>query len=819
MGNCWLFYWFLLASGAVTASSSDCTRARAICESFQLENNAVSLESTVIFEHLEARVITLNPGQEFVEADVPYPTLEQDWCDRRTLVYVWHGIYISVDGFRTSARPLVLASTMINGTVTSLVVQNGHLIMAAGGQVVIYTIDDRTAVASTGLGSPVNRVVASFCCVSDIWCRLVKPLVVAYDQASDGSGFYLSEDGGKSFQAKQFDVNIQGPIYGMALTRSFDCIIGLKKIGNQGIFSRQSYRADNYSIPTTLPFTISNATVDLRFVKFVSEFGSLLLWDDNKLYYSPNAGQTVLPIEFHADSRSVAGANIFLPSEKLRQVITSESGEFAALTTDDRILFGREGFRTLATEIIDSDYLVNNRSLLSFTENGNIEVLQPIQLESDRPARFKRHLMLVHDKMLAVTPPLERCRYQSLDTNYTRELLYIDKGELFLLETTLTAKTWEDNILTMSVSNQHLVKVRSEYAKNEITMEGTHTQVLLTSLTQENKHDAGVREDGLLGLRSSLVHPSLECDSGASQAIGNVVVGCPPSKHIKIRSNATTCAKLKNYDYTVTPADYDLTFLRGINGKPSESLSLHYNNLKYGCPIKAYVFEPFLPTFDLYDGDKFIEQIKADFVLYEINGIHAYKYGQTFSEARCKQTTQSWKTMLQQQTNPDPRTAWTRQNYVNCTKANNFPNQRNQSFDDQFEVLCADCPNRVEFTDLNGIFIFEAIVVDPDYSFCDLRTRFSVEVYGASLKQDIPELAITGVVSLICVVVVYLSFIALGQYRRWRAKYLQEQERLYDEIMRMSSDESLVSEGDPRPSTAATARIKAVFHDKSQNID
>lgn len=62
-----------------------------------------------------------------------------------------------------------------------------------------------------------------------------------------------------------------------------------------------------------------------------------------------------------------------------------------------------------------------------------------------------------------------------------------------------------------------------------------------------------------------------------------------------------------------------------------------------------------------WNGNEFVEQVSADFVMFEVNGMYNYQYLQSVEDAKCVSQPQNWTSLLsQQQYEPNPNTAWTR---------------------------------------------------------------------------------------------------------------------------------------------------------------
>ncbi|XP_063048599.1 cation channel sperm-associated auxiliary subunit delta-like, partial [Engraulis encrasicolus] len=110
----------------------------------------------------------------------------------------------------------------------------------------------------------------------------------------------------------------------------------------------------------------------------------------------------------------------------------------------------------------------------------------------------------------------------------------------------------------------------------------------------------------------------------------------------------TTCtqgilsqAQLRNFTYNISKEVYDPEFLARPNAATSD-LTIQYDYFELLCPLLVYHDMPWMPRFELWEDDTFVEYVKADFVLREIHGMHNYQYLQTAKKAKCVSQPQDW---------------------------------------------------------------------------------------------------------------------------------------------------------------------------------
>ncbi|CDQ56069.1 unnamed protein product [Oncorhynchus mykiss] len=279
---------------------------------------------------------------------------------------------------------------------------------------------------------------------------------------------------------------------------------------------------------------------------------------------------------------------------------------------------------------------------------------------------------------------------------------------------------------------------------------------ILQVATDDNGAMAVLTSDGVLyygraGLEATTVRKA------------HILIGCPPGKHTRVLKDITTCTKgtftqeqlQDNFSYVIPKAVYDPQHLFRP-GSASSDLHISYSITDYFCPLLVYHDTPWIPSLELWNGNEFVEQVSADFVMFEVNGMYNYQYLQSVEDAKCVSQPQNWTSLLsQQQYQPNPNTAWTRNNYKSCKDSDGPPLTDPEA---QYQVLNMGTRNRVLFPNYNGMYVFRVIVVDPSYSYCMLTTTFSVYVYGAFPPHPLPSCVALGIFLAIFVVLLLIGF-------------------------------------------------------------
>ncbi|MGH0151166.1 UNVERIFIED_CONTAM: hypothetical protein FKN15_032542 [Acipenser sinensis] len=491
---------------------------------------------------------------------------------------------------------------------------------------------------------------------------------------------------------------------------------------------------------TSKVFPLKESLAVLSVMQPAGMKGSLVIWTEHSLLFSPNDGQVTRPI-------AVIGNNEFPgPAVTLHGIATTGSSEIAVLTSDKRLFYGRLSMEPVIVEFKTiSD--ISAGTGMKFNAFGELVVILPVEDPAAGCVDFLHCLVIIQQALMSVTPPLATCPVELMSSEFDQRVYYIDMSQSLQLSAVYVPKASAEIFPLVTVTDPHLLAFQAVLNDDGLTSEGD----------KKYKLNAFIN------------------------------VGCPPDKHIKVLRNVTVCSKgqfnqetlQNNFTYTISkwvpvlkknkinahidPAQtvgktYDPQYLYRQDSA-AEDLRVLYSFVDLQCPLLVYVDDPWLPLLELWEGKTFVEFVPADFVMFEVHGMYNYEYQQSARSAGCVSQPQTWRSMLKTQSRPNPHTAWNRKNYVSCKDPSGPPLT---SLELEYEVLKAGSGNMVMFPSYNGFYIFKAIVVDPTYSFCELSVTFSVYVYGA-----FPEAKFDSPLTLVVFLAIFAGIMLVGFYLPW----------------------------------------------------
>lgn len=693
-----------------------------------------------------------------------YNQLERSMCHKNRAVYLDsqnNTVFVSSDFLQSSVYPLRIPTACIQGStsVTSVTFTESDIVLSVNGQIFIYKWNDGTFYRSSGSTSAVDTVVARQCCSNKEWCHILNTIVVAYS-SSGSSHIFVSYNKGFSFER----VNVgEGNVYGATVLSSYTSIaILMQKTNGKMEFHHVTYGNSTVN-PKPLSFSYSGMKKPLlSYLK--SSTGNILLTDGTAMLFSPNGGITVSEINIDA----------FVSNNSIsyKQLLSNEFGEFVAASENGELVYGREGFVTLAAKVLDD---LSSSAVLAFADReGILFILEP-QYAENGSVSFQSTEISLTNSIESVSSQISQCKCQTLWTNMKNEYA-LDKREHISFTAKIIPYPWESPNLIVTLSDPHVLPVVSLHESKYTNMAGVTSRLIDVKLderraTTANYHH-GIQAIGVSHIRLNTEPNSLRC-SHNMQRVSHVAVGCPQGKHIKIRNTEMKCTELEsNYQYEIPAHRYDPTFKQGTLGTPNEPLFVNYTFEKLGCPIKIHYKDLFRPQIDLYIGNTLLGPMLAEFVMYEVHGMYDYKYNSTVFQAGCVRHAQTWLEMVLNQTGDlDPSIAWTKNNYRSCfVKENGSTPQES----DHYEVLTNSkqtniTNSSVSWPEENGIYVFEVIVVDPDFTFCDLRTTFAVQVYGMSYQAVVPQFIVSLTFMVVCISIVIASYFIIKVNRKKKA--------------------------------------------------
>uniref|UniRef100_A0A4W5NIE8 Catsper channel auxiliary subunit epsilon n=1 Tax=Hucho hucho TaxID=62062 RepID=A0A4W5NIE8_9TELE len=178
--------------------------------------------------------------------------------------------------------------------------------------------------------------------------------------------------------------------------------------------------------------------------------------------------------------------------------------------------------------------------------------------------------------------------------------------------------------------------------------------------------------------------------------ISHFNVGCPPNRHIRVaRPWGMPCEMHSLTNYTI---------LRSVLRDPQQDdIVVYYDWEKFGCLLKTHYKNQFLPSIDLYDGDSYVRNVDANFIVWDRFGRKDYSFNATMRQVACLRESQTWISMLTGGKSLEE--AWGPENYRTCFKVD------------------------------SATYVFNVKILDPNYSFCDLHAVFAVQTYGITIPK------------------------------------------------------------------------------------
>ncbi|XP_009471402.1 PREDICTED: cation channel sperm-associated protein subunit delta [Nipponia nippon] len=325
---------------------------------------------------------------------------------------------------------------------------------------------------------------------------------------------------------------------------------------------------------------------------------------------------------------------------------------------------------------------------------------------------------------LAVWGSQQSCSVEILTGDFWNKIYYIDMHESLTLKAIFVPNPGK-----RSVSNPHVLAFSACVIEVQFTY-GRNTKYLL-HIVQDQQYFSefagadfcdGVRDGEMSAVTVDIPDNPIGC-TDVAPLTAHVAVACPPTKHIRIVKHVTACDKSliqeaalrNNFSYTISHNIYNSDFLARKHIQ-QDDLQINYNFTNLGCPLPVYYKNPW---------NRFQEHVPAEFVLFDINGMHNHDHVLTAHDAHCISQPQNWTFLLEEQESPDPNTAWTRRNYMSCKDRNGLELKWPSI---KYQVPDGD-KNKIIFPPYNGLYIFNAIVLDTFYSCYDLSQYMSVVLF------------------------------------------------------------------------------------------
>ncbi|KAK1170573.1 cation channel sperm-associated protein subunit epsilon-like [Acipenser oxyrinchus oxyrinchus] len=460
------------------------------------------------------------------------------------------------------------------------------------------------------------------------------------------------------------------------------------------------------------PHSVPQGPFKMKFI--LSAWPSLLLWNDELMFYSYKNNSE------YGNLHMSGSSNLTLLSggSRIHQVILDDSWNVVVKMANNVFFYCKAGMDELirlhnweekSTNMIF--YLNNNGHLLVLKFNGS--KLEPHRYPLD---------MEVKSSISTV------CTYLTFQHSMNKPWYFIDKGEqlefwaliIYPENMGINLQTFGYRLDLLQMKTRTQFEIAYQICSKNMTIAFHHERDYINA---EKYTELISQTSGIATFEMVPNIPGNTCDLPADRVV-HIHVGCNPIRNIRVHRPWGLPCKIMNFtNYTIPGSVLQI---------PTEQdLVVDYDWEKYGCLFNIYYTQPFLPSLDLYDGDVFLKSVDANFIIWEQHGRTDFSYNASMEEAYCLREAQTWKSMIAMSSNLSKKSideAWGPNNYRTCFEVT--PG----IFGDlgqPYEILNRSGKNFITWSqEQSGIYVFNVKILDPNFSFCDLRTVFTVQTYG-----------------------------------------------------------------------------------------
>ncbi|KAM5302056.1 cation channel sperm-associated auxiliary subunit epsilon [Glossophaga mutica] len=460
---------------------------------------------------------------------------------------------------------------------------------------------------------------------------------------------------------------------------------------------------------------VLNVTADssLRLRFLYSAIPELILWDKHRIYYCYNNFTNIGVLQTPTTFGNLSGLS---HDSIIHDIFVDYYGNIVAKMENNVMFF----FKINIKDAVKLHLWINNtiKSLIFLNTSGQgylvcvsgsstISVqIYPINLEAQSIALKTK----------------ETCPFVAFRSSIFYVFNILDKGQNL---TVWIQIVYPENIglyIIVESYGPKILKMRKYVQYEIVSGYCTKTMVIVffQNVNYEAVNDYFNLQNEKTGLLLVQVRPSEYAKTcPISPKVFQIAVGCDNSKYIAV----------KGFNKRCTPHDFYYIIEKSyLRNRPSKNLRVQYNWKKYGCPLRLDFREKFHPLIELYSSEGFVEDVKANFIVWEIHGRDDYSFNTTMKKTGCLHEAQTWNSMTKLNQHLPLEKVWGPENYRHCfSYAIGKPGDLNQPY----EII-----NRSNYNHLvwpmyhTGMYVFQVKILDPNYSFCNLTAIFAIEVYG-----------------------------------------------------------------------------------------
>ncbi|KAG5262744.1 hypothetical protein AALO_G00278390 [Alosa alosa] len=458
------------------------------------------------------------------------------------------------------------------------------------------------------------------------------------------------------------------------------------------------------------PQDIPSGVLHMRFFQSAKE--SLLLWNGTALWYSfydDNRWGT-LKLPNFGDRTAASGSWI-------QEIVLDQKWNLVVKMANNQMFFCKFGVSKLISLPRWVPYYQegalyvnqNNEHIYVNLVSNGIELLRyPLQME-------------VLSAMKGET--LHDCPYVTFEHSMNKQSYYMDKGQEEVFWAQVVYPEGKGVNVKVLKSNVGLLDF---HFSNDFDFVHTIFTVNVTFKVKQAKdytYNYLKQMINSVGMMRVEIVPNLienRCNL-PKERVSYFRVGCPPNRHIRVaRPWGMECEMNTFHNYTIPWSV--------LRTPQADDVVVEYDWNNYGCVFKMHYQSVFKPVLELYDGDTFVKTVDANFIVWETFGRNDYSYNTTMRQAGCLREALTWDAVMQLYPNEPIGDLRGPEFYQSCFI---LEEGRIGKLTQPYDILNQSSSNHITFSqDDSAIYVFKARIVDPNYSFCDLTTTFTVQTYG-----------------------------------------------------------------------------------------
>ncbi|XP_078349595.1 cation channel sperm-associated auxiliary subunit epsilon-like [Oculina patagonica] len=670
-----------------------------------------------------------------------WPFIVQDPCAPHVAIFISSKCLFTQDNFATTVELKVPSSLVLQSeaVVKSAVFSAENLVLLLeSGRVLVFNGTTDTWSNPSGLSLVrLSGLASQKKCYEGAHNKIMMTVVLGWSNQSDGNRIYLSKDSGVSFQQLYFpslsftvetvehvDIHCFFPIATFLLNATNENHWKYNFVEDTWMEDELKLLSFNHDPPLSFSFIPPSTQFVIVWSKKSLTFGRL------------NESGSVLKVK-RLDNLT----NFMLDdSETIVSVITGGHGDFVVHLSNNRLFHGR-AFVEHVVEVFTGEEPSSSLTMM-------FDMFGSLLLIAHEGENVKTRKLPLENEVLNAVYPHTSCPYFKFTTNISPELHFIDKGDEIKVWALLVYPRAVPNAIRLEISSIDVLQITSEeHVKH-------YPGVVTLNKTFAFKYNL---RNGIFLPKSSYkstavavqLFPNdgeLTCEN--TFQVLHVYVGCPPLKSIVIRNCTAQAGE--------GPVPLLSEVRSGGEQRP--------------CRLSGSTSASFKLVVDLYEGDKFVQEVHTDYVVWEETGRTDFGYTATMRDAKCLSEAQTWRNLAGNNSG-DLSNIWTQNNYQSCFESAN----NGKAFDGSqpYEILNSTGVSQLVFQG-SGTFHFQLRVVGTHLSFCELTTRFSVDVTGSEAKNYLPQLMSVLVVTLSSTVLLYISF---AQYtKKTLNRHLEDEE-------------------------------------------